>query len=469
MKNIFYLFIVTIYILSFTLISCNKDNDKSIIDNYWNSNDNYTIQFINEKFITDKDYIICLEKKIKKRDFTILNLTDIQLFENDIQYNTKYFRTAKKVIEILVKKVKPDLITVTGDQGYGTKKTIVKIGNFIDQYGIPWAPILGNHDNQETELKTKEQAYLYENLFKNCLFKSGPRNLASINSGSIAWGNYIINIVERDDPSTSTNNKFHVVKSLIFFNSGDIYDYTNDPKFNNQKPINERNYAMLSSNQINWYKWAVKNVQHYGKDGKVKSALFLHIPIYAYNTAFAAAYKTDVDIFDYQTYAETVKNEDVFDSFVNKTFWNEGYEHSVGGIRETICSPPYDDHVFEAIKNFDDNEKTDYISTDLVIAGHDHINDFIIEYEGVTLAYGLKTGIGSYSNEDLLGGSVILVHDSGKSVMYHQFINNIEVLTYPWWIYLIIGIVVLVLIIVLVIVIQRIYIYREYESINSNC
>lgn len=468
MKNNFYLFIITICILLFNLISCNKENDKSIIDDNWKSNDNYTIKFTNGKFITNKDYIICIEKKSKTKDFIILNLTDIQLRDIDIQDNTEFFRIAENIIEILVKKVKPDLITVTGDQGYGTKSTIMHVGNFIDQYGIPWAPIFGNHDNQEMELNTEEQAYLYENSFNNCLFKSGPRNLASTYSGSIAWGNYIINIIERDDPS-STNNEFHVVKSLIFINSGDIYDYTKDPKFNNQKPINDRNYAMLTSNQIKWYKWAVKDVQHYGKNGKVKSALFLHIPIYAYNTAFAAAYKTDVDIFNYQNYTASVKNEDVFDTFVNKTFWNEGYEHSVGGIREMICSPPYDDHVFEAIKNFDDNENSNYISTDLVIAGHDHTNNFIIEYEGVTLAYGLKTGMASYANEDLIGGSVILVHDSGKSVMYHQFTNNIKVLTYPWRIYLIIGVVVFALIVIFAIVIKRIYTYRRYKSISSNC
>jgi len=346
-----------------------------------------------------------------------------------------------KTIEELVQKIKPDLITVTGDQGYGTKISVQFVGNLIDQYNIPWAPVFGNHDNDETELNTSQQAYLYENEFKNCLFKAGPNNLATLSSNSVAWGNYIINVVEKDE----SKNKFHVVKSLIFLNSGCTYDYKSDAKYNDQKRINPTNYSMLSPTQISWYKWAVKSVQEYGLKGKVKSAIFLHIPVYAYNTAFAASYNVDIDIFDYREYAKAVNNTDVFNSYADKSIWNEGYENSVGGYRETICSSPYDDHFLEAIKNVNDEEKSDYTSTDLIVAGHDHINDFIVQYQGVTFAYGLKTGgAGNYCNEDLSGGSVILVRDSGKSIIYHQFVNiesgvgrSNSKLYCHWWIYLI--------------------------------
>ena len=413
----------------------------------WDAADEYSIQLTGDGFSSGLDYVMCIEKQPNK-DFVVLNLTDVQLGDGEIDFNAEFVRRADKTIQELVEKVKPDLITVTGDQGYGTEKSILYVGNLIDRYGIPWAPVFGNHDNQEDLLTTDQQSYLYENAFENCLFKCGPDNLATVESGSIAYGNYVVNVVERDQ----SDRKFHVVRSLIFINSRDNMDYSEDEKYEEEKKVNDRGYAMLTEKQIDWYKWAVKSVQPYGADGKVKSTIFLHIPIYAYNLAFDAAFKTDVDIFDYDEYTAAVRNTDAFEAYADKSIWNEGYENSVGGRREEICSAPYDDHVFDAVKDFDDDPSTDFISTDLIVAGHDHINNFIIEYEGVTFAYGLKTGSGCYYNEDLSGGSVILVRDSGDSVIYHQF-TNIKVATFPWWVYFLIcfGCVAVVTAIVLIV------------------
>ena len=405
----------------------------SVQTSSWNTTDNYNISFNGEKFVTDHEYVVCLEKNPEK-DFVILNLTDVQLGDGEIDFNAEFVRRADKTIDELVKKIQPDLITVTGDQGYGTKKSIECVGGLIDRYGIPWAPVFGNHDNQEDVLTTHQQAYLYENGFKNCIFKSGPNNLATVESGNVAYGNYIVNVVERD----SSPKRFHVVKSLLFINSRDNMDYS-APEYKDQKRVNGSSYAMLSHNQIEWYKWAVSKVQPYGAGGKVTSAIFLHIPIYAYNLAFDAAFKTDADLYDYNAYDSAVKNDDAVKAYTDKSIWNEGYEDSVGGRRECICSAPYDDHVFDAILDYDDNAATDFVSTDLIVAGHDHVNNFIIEYQGVTMAYGLKTGSGCYYDEDLSGGSVILVRGDGSDVIYHQF-TDIHVALFPWWIYLLIAV-----------------------------
>lgn len=31
-----------------------------------------------------------------------------------------------------------------------------------------------------------------------------------------------------------------------------------------------------------------------------------------------------------------------------------------------------------------------------LFVGHDHCNDFVVEFEGITMAYGRKTGVGGY-------------------------------------------------------------------------
>jgi hypothetical protein len=58
-------------------------------------------------------------------------------------------------------------------------------------------------------------------------------------------------------------------------------------------------------------------------------------------------------------------------------------------------------------------------STDLIIAGHEHINNFCIDYEGVKLVYGLKTGIGSYHEKDMLGGTLLTFGRDGQVQVEH--------------------------------------------------
>ena len=146
-------------------------------------------------------------------------------------------------------------------------------------------------------------------------------------------------------------------------------------------------------------------MQKYGKN--VPSSIFLHIPIYAYNEAYRAA-----------------KNP--------QGGWNKGYETSFGEARETSGTPPYDDNVMRSIKNLS--------STDLIVCGHDHRNDYIITHSGVTFCYGLKTGKGCYWDKDMTGGTVITVKKDGTKAACHEFCP-VKVIGLPRWIYPLAGIV----------------------------
>ena len=288
----------------------------------WTEDDDYHL-FLKDGLVrSDKEYILCLEKDPEK-DFVILNLTDIQLRLPELRKDADCVAIAEKTIRKLVEKTRPDLITVTGDQGFGDKTEILRVGGMIDKFGIPWAPVFGNADNRSDDgLSTGEQTFLYENAFDHCLLKAGPTNLATLVNGNVRYGNYIVNIVEKDDSARG----FHVVRSLIFFNSGDEEPY--DPqRYPGQERANKDDYSKLTSAQLSWYEWAVRGVRRYGAEGNdtVPSSIFLHIPIYAYNEAYKAA-----------------KNP--------SGGWNKGYEDSVGEMRETSGTPPYDDGVMPVIK-----------------------------------------------------------------------------------------------------------------------
>lgn len=251
---------------------------------------------------------------------------------------------------------------------------------------------------------------MYENEYKNCLFKAGPSNLGHNSNGTVLYGNYIVNVTEKD----ASARGFHVVKSLLFVNSGDTMEYTQEDLASSPVPaaVNKSSYAHLTDEQIEWYKWAANGVQAYGNDAPVSSAVFLHIPIFAYNTAFAEAVKSDTrfSVYNYNEFAADTADIDLAVSH------NDGYESAFGYRREWSGTPPYDDGVFDVIKAY---------GTDLMLAGHDHINNFVIDYQGVTLAYGLKTGSGCYYDEDLCGGTILTVASDGKTQVRHTYYN-------PW-------------------------------------
>ena len=355
--------------------------------------DGYTLRVEDGAVKADKDYVICLEKD-PKRDFVILNLTDIQLRLPELRQDADCVAIAEKTIRKLVKKVRPDLITVTGDQGFGDRTEILRVGGMIDRFGIPWAPVFGNADNRSDEgLPTGEQTFLYEHAFKNCLLKAGPGDLAYLTNGQTRYGNYVINVVERDD----SQKGFRLVRSLIFMNTGDEEPY--DPAdYPGQERVNKDEYSRLTERQIDWYRAMVRSANSYGR---VPSSLFLHIPVYAYNEAYKAA-----------------KNP--------LGGWNAGYENSVGEARETSGTPPFDDGVLSAIKEEG--------STDFIICGHDHRNNYIITHSGVTFCYGLKTGKGCYWDPDMTGGTVVTIKKDGAVSARHEYCP-VKVIGIPRWIY----------------------------------
>ena len=93
---------------------------------------------------------------MKKDNFTILNLTDMQLNEchydpNDPEYDNSY-DIMDYTIKTLIDRVKPELITITGDLSMADQpKAYPQFADYMDQFGIPWCAVWGNHDQQDPE------------------------------------------------------------------------------------------------------------------------------------------------------------------------------------------------------------------------------------------------------------------------------------------------------------------------------
>lgn len=129
-------------------------------------------------------------------DIKILQLTDTQLLEID------EVGSVVETVRKTVKKASPDLIVLTGDNisdntGLSLFLWLVRE---MEQFEIPWAPVLGNHDYRSLVMP-QMQSKMYESA-KFCLFKTG--NVAD------SYGNYAYTI----------NRNGTNVYSFLFMDSG---------------------------------------------------------------------------------------------------------------------------------------------------------------------------------------------------------------------------------------------------------
>ena len=341
---------------------------------FWLSTDTYRLE---DTVVIQKD---------PNKDFKILNLTDIQYNDTLDIGNRKY---TEKTIRTLIEQEKPDLITMTGDQVWNPfqKQSQKDLIELIDSFGIPWAPVFGNHDGEGNADKNWLADRYIES--KNCLFKKGPNNIGGV-------GNYIINIMEGDK----------IVQSLIMMDSGSWRGYDSIPE---ERKMTEKaidpdtqewimnddgsvkidafgtGYEFLAESQIEWYKWAIKGAQKVNGGEMPESIAFFHIAIPEFYTAYIR--------------------------------WKEsGYDSQMGfgEKREEVCCPSINSGFFEAVKELG--------STKNIVVGHDHINNYSIMYEGVRLTYGLKTGDRCYADEDLNGGTVLTITNNGITTE-HKYVT----------------------------------------------
>ena len=316
-------------------------------------------------------------QKAPDRDFKILNLADVQMGNNEWQVGHKFRAILDTTLDALIEKVKPDLITLSGDQAWcGDYDSLEMLANRLDVFGIPYALVWGNHDQEGG----KDKVIGAEDLLKKhslFLYESGPSELG--------FGNYIILIKENDTP----------VSALIMMDSHDHAHYYNEKGEEVFAWGTTPAWGKLYPEQIEWYKEQIKELKALGCGD---STVIMHIPCYAYRNAFSAAHNSENGP---KTIAESYESQ----------HWNEGYEDSFGLLLEGICSYPADEGAFDAFMESNHTKN--------VLVGHDHKNCFSINYKGVRLTFAVKTGAGCYWTHEMNGGTTLTVNKNGTKVEHH--------------------------------------------------
>lgn len=295
------------------------------------------------------------------RDFKVLQLTDIHIGGGWM--SLKKDAMALNAVAAMVTAEKPDLVVITGDASYpvpfqaGTFNNLSSakiIAALMEKLGVYWTICFGNHDTEAYSFYSREDISKFYSSedFKYCLFQTGPEDVDG-------YGNQIINI---------KNSKGIITQSLFVFDS---HSYIDGDYFGIMWK-----YDNIHENQIEWYKNAISQLNEENnevykslgskKKSDIKSVAFFHIPLAEYREAW----------YEYA------------DNGFKDTENVELYYGVAGEDNKVVYCGTGSDELFETMQELG--------STKGIFCGHDHENNFSLDYKGIRLTYGMSVDYLAY-------------------------------------------------------------------------
>lgn len=344
-----------------------------------------------EYSVEDNGYVnIKSDKGLK-----VMQLTDVHIGGGWM--SIKKDAMAINTVATMIRVEKPDFVVVTGDISYpvpfqaGTfnNKSGAKIfAELMETLGVYWTLAYGNHDTEAYSYYTREQLtdFYRSEQYKHCLLQPGPEDVDGV-------GNQVINIVNSDGVIT---------RSLITLDSHSYID---------GDVLGIRwLYDNIHENQINWYKNVVLDLAKRNQDAAkvlpaakqksyaelekvVPTSVFFHFPMEEYRLAWT----------------EYVENN-------YKDTKNVKYRYGLRGESgKVVYCGIHPDQLFETMQALG--------STDSTFCGHDHYNNFSLNYKGINLTYGYSIDYLAYVGIYKQGtqrGCTILDYDQNGGLDFHQ-------------------------------------------------
>lgn len=320
-------------------------------------------------------------------DFRVMQLTDIHIGGGFL--STAKDKKAINALAAMISAEKPDLVIVTGDMSFavpyiaGTFNNAYAhriFGRIMENLGVYWTVCFGNHDSEVYDYYDRaavSEMYESEKL-EHCLFTpdgdlsgEGNHRIDVRNSaGFITESFYMI-----DTHSYTDKDPLGILWDYDFVKEDQIDWYTDNVE--GAKAYNEALYLELSDADKALYEDLLTP----------KSLMFMHIPL--------------------------LEVKHAYDEYVNNGWQFDGYD---GEDDPTVYSSRTDTELFEAVVELG--------STQALFFGHDHLNNFVLEYKGVTLSYGYSIDYLAYSDIDgegyQRGCTVITCSPSGEAEITHE-------------------------------------------------
>lgn len=282
---------------------------------------------------------------------------------------------AMNAVAAIISAEKPDLVIITGDMAYpvpfqsGTfnnKSGAKLLAELMETLGVYWTASYGNHDTEAYSYYNREDITDFYSQYPHCLVREGAADVDG-------YANQVFNIINSDGIITRslfTIDSHSYVDGDIF---GIMWKYDN-----------------IHENQIEWYKSVIEennkhnemnilssSLSNFGEKYinllNVPSSVFLHVPLSEYKDAW---------------------NEYADNGY--KDTKNVKYNYGAAGESGKVVYPGiYEDNFFETMLELG--------STDSVFCGHDHLNNFSINYKGIDLTYSYSIDYLAYSGISKLG------------------------------------------------------------------
>ncbi len=338
-------------------------------------------------------------------NYNILQLTDIHWnmttsTRSSMQYLDKLLAEVNDhIVSTQGKSAKIDLVELTGDlfmlaNRYHLTEFIDYFERKAEEYGFVYAPTWGNHDRHSL-YHPAELAKQFGNA-AHCVYIEPPDDL-------YGRSNYIIRLTE---DGTSKTDAVWMIANL---DSGASFSETELSLF--------RDSDYIRPEQTEWF---IKEHALAGED--VPAVAYYHIPQDENETAWKAVTEQGAEL-------------------KNKFFRLEGF---------------YDNGNARCASDFIDRAKDHGLKA--AFMGHAHDNDWTVEYDGVVVGLGVKTGkelyfahidadsgdeavqaglrsVGIAESFDLIGASLVTLTDRGGSFdLEHLYFNERENGDFAAWV-----------------------------------
>lgn len=301
--------------------------------------------------------------KDKYDTFKVLQLTDVHIGGGFLSINEDRF--AIDTIAELVHKSQPDLVIITGDLVYSRPKTTMSMNNMNSVKII--AKLMEKLDvwytvtfgNHDSEYFATHSRSELKEFFMNQRYCL----LTDPNPDVTGDSNHIVKI--RNDDG-SINNTMVMIDSNSYPES-----------------MGKGGYDCIHDDQVDWYENQMNRLKIEENDNN-NSLLFTHIPLKEYAKAWRA-------------YKKNSKN----------------VKYYMGNADEDISYSRYATRMFDIILKCG--------GTKGIFCGHDHLNDFSIEYKGVRLTYGKSIDCLLYAKNlsGHRGGTLIELDYDGTFTVEH--------------------------------------------------
>lgn len=288
------------------------------------------------------------------------------LILSDMHVKTTLSDLARTNMELLIERENPDLVMFSGDSTWkistesALKTAVTSMVELLEEKQIPWGHVYGNHDCEGSNVSKSKQQKIYES-FDYCVSMAGDENLPGL-------GNYVLPVYAHDGDKVVFN--VWALDSGEYLTTAEKSAYM--PVTSTYQGYTNSKYDYIDPALIAWYTNTSAKMEVYN-GAKVPGMMVFHIPLQEY-----------------------------YNAWVNR----EGLNFT-GEKREILCASEINSGMFAAMVARGDIKA--------VATGHDHRNDFMVEYGGIKLCYCSTISETGYCDEDMLGGRVFVVKENNPS------------------------------------------------------